>query len=173
MPRIRFFHDDDAFVLSQFPRKLALPDIHGKNFCRAMLQKAVRETAGGRAEVNGRHSGDVQLKMFERVFELVPAPADEFFRRVQRNFVSGFDGIARLARGLGIDANLPGEDGALGLFAAFTKAAFNQRLVEANHGIIIGQIPAQCSLKVRRDDVLAVEIGRIGLKINIAVTRLH
>jgi hypothetical protein len=34
---------------------------------------------------------------------------------------------------LGVDADLSGEDGALGAFAAFAKAAFNQGLVEANH----------------------------------------
>ena len=67
------------------------------------------------------------------MFELVPAAADEFFRRVQANFVPGFYGITGLARGLGIDADLSGEDGSFGAFAAFAEAAFNQRLVEANH----------------------------------------
>jgi hypothetical protein len=41
---------------------------------------------------------------------------------------------------------------------------------------IISQIPAQCSLKVRRDDVWQFDLpetGKTGLKINIAVTRLH
>jgi hypothetical protein len=36
-------------------------------------------------------------------------------------------------RPLGIDANLSGEDGAFGAFAAFAKAAINQSLVEASH----------------------------------------
>jgi hypothetical protein len=34
---------------------------------------------------------------------------------------------------LGIDAGLSGEDDAFRFFTAFTKAAFNQRLVEAKH----------------------------------------
>jgi hypothetical protein len=36
-------------------------------------------------------------------------------------------------RGLGIDADLSGENGAFGAFAAFAKAAFNQGLVKASH----------------------------------------
>jgi hypothetical protein len=36
-------------------------------------------------------------------------------------------------RGLGVDADLAGKNGAFGAFAAFTKAAFNQGLVEASH----------------------------------------
>ena len=71
--------------------------------------------------------------MFQGVFEFVSATADEFFRRVQGNFILNFDGIAGLARGLGIDADLSGEDGAFGAFAAFAKAAFNQCLVESDH----------------------------------------
>jgi hypothetical protein len=51
-------------------------------------------------------------------------------------------------RGLGIDTDLPGEDGALGLFAALAETAFHQRLVETNHETIIRQISGQCSYKV-------------------------
>jgi hypothetical protein len=36
-------------------------------------------------------------------------------------------------RGLGVDADLSGENGAFGALAAFAKAAFNQGLVEASH----------------------------------------
>ena len=48
--------------------------------------------------------------------------------------VAGFDLVAGFARGLAIDANLAGEDATFGFFAAFTKAAFNQGLVESDHG---------------------------------------
>ena len=79
MARVGFFHDDDALVLPQFPGELALADIHGKNFCRAVLQQAIGEAAGGRAEIKRDQAGDIELKMVQRVFEFVAAAADEFF----------------------------------------------------------------------------------------------
>src|SRR5258706_16027514 len=80
-----------------------------------------------------REAGDVEIKVEQGVFEFVAAPADEFLRRVQGQGVAGFDGVAGLARGLGVDADLSGEDGAFGLFTAVAQAAFHQGLVEANH----------------------------------------
>ncbi len=79
---VGFFHDHHARVLAQFPRQLALAHVHGKHLYRAALQQAVREAAGGRPEINRGEAGDVELKMFQRVFQLVAAPADEFLRRV-------------------------------------------------------------------------------------------
>ena len=68
------------------------------------------------------------------MFEFVSAAADIFFRRIQGKRVVRLDRVAGLARGLRIDADLAGEDGAPGFFAAVAKAAFNQGLVESNHG---------------------------------------
>src|ERR1700677_1341772 len=104
MACISFFHDNDAFFAPQFPRKLALPDIHGKNFCRAILQKTIGKTSGGSAEVERGESGDVEFEIEQGMFEFVTAATDEFFRRVQRNFIFSSDRVAGLARGLGIDA---------------------------------------------------------------------
>jgi hypothetical protein len=72
--------------------------------------------------------------MAQGMFQLVAAAADVFFAGVESDLVTGFDGIAGFVGGLGVDADLAGEDGAFGAFAAFAKAAFNQRLVEASHG---------------------------------------
>ena len=80
-------------------------------------------------------SGHVELKMLERVFEFVAAAADVFFAGLEREGVIGFDRVTGFKGGLGVDADLAGEDGAFGFFAAFAKAAFNQRLIEAGHGI--------------------------------------
>ncbi len=77
--------------------------------------------------------------MFERVFELVTAAADVFFAGVEVKLVIRLDRIAGLAGGLGVHADLPGEDGAFGALAAFAKAAFHQCLVEANHGCFVPQ----------------------------------
>ena len=72
--------------------------------------------------------------MDQGVFQLVPAAADVFFPGIKGERVGGFDRVAGLACGLKVDADLAGEDKAFGLFAAFTKAAFNQGMVESDHG---------------------------------------
>jgi hypothetical protein len=74
--------------------------------------------------------------MFERVFEFVAAAADVFFGGVERERVVGFYGVAGFARGLGVDADLAGDDGAFGAFAAFAQAAFNQGLIQSGHGFL-------------------------------------
>jgi hypothetical protein len=71
--------------------------------------------------------------MVQGVFQLVAAAADVFFAGIEGKLVIGLDGIAGFAGGLGVDADLSGKNGAFGAFAAFTKAAFNQSLVEASH----------------------------------------
>jgi hypothetical protein len=108
-------------------------NVHGKNLCRAVLQQAIGETAGGCAQVERGQPDDIQLKMVQGVFQFVAAAADVFFVRVQSEPIIGFDGVAGFVRGLGVDADLAGNNGAFGAFAAFTKAAFNQCLVEASH----------------------------------------
>ena len=133
MARVGFFHHHDARVLAQFPGELALADVHGKNLGRAVLEQAIGEPAGGGAEVERDQAGHVQLKMSQRVFELVAAAADVFFAGVEGEGVVRLDGVAGFAGGLGVDADLAGEDGAFGAFAAFAEAAFDQCLIEASH----------------------------------------
>ena len=99
--RVGFFHDDDAAVLAEFPGKLALADVHGKNFRGAVLKQAIGETAGGRAEVERDQSGHVQLKMVQGVFEFVAAAADVFFAGVQGECVIRLDGVAGFVRASG------------------------------------------------------------------------
>jgi hypothetical protein len=117
----------------ELPGELPPANVHGKNFRRAVLQQTIGESAGGRAQVERHESGDIQLKMAQGVFQFVAAAADEFLFRIQSEPVIGFDGVTGLVRGLGIDADLAGKNGAFGAFAAFAKAAFNQCLVEASH----------------------------------------
>src|ERR1035437_4018666 len=132
--RIGFFHDHHAVVTAEFPRELAPADVHGKNFCRAVLQQTISEAAGGGAEVERGEAGDGELKMNEGVFELVAAAADVFFRRDQNNFVRGPDGVAGLACGTAVDADLASKDGAFGAFAAVAEGAFDERLIKSGHG---------------------------------------
>jgi hypothetical protein len=133
MAGVGLFHDDDAGVVPELPGELAPANVHGKNLCRAVLQQTIGESAGGRAQVERHQSGDIQLKMAQGMFQFVAAAADVFLVRVQGEPVIGFDGVTGLVGGLSVDANLAGKNGAFGAFAAFTKAAFNQCLVEASH----------------------------------------
>ena len=55
------FEDSNARVLSQFPRQLAIADIDGVNFVRAVLEEAVGETARGRAHIEADFVGDDDL----------------------------------------------------------------------------------------------------------------
>jgi hypothetical protein len=134
MPRVGFLHDDDTGIAPEFPGELPPANVHGKNLCRAMLQQTIGEPAGGRAQVERGHSGDIQLKMAQGVFQFVAAAADVFFVRVQGEPVIGFDGVTGFVAGLGVDTDFSSKNGAFGAFAAFTEAAFNQSLVEACHG---------------------------------------
>ena len=133
MARVGLFHDDDARVVPELPGELPPANVHGKNLRRAVLQQTIGESAGGRAQVERRESGDVQLEMAQGVFQFVAATADVFLVRIQGEPVIGFNGVAGFVCGLGIDADLSGENGAFGAFAAFAKAAFNQGLVKASH----------------------------------------
>jgi hypothetical protein len=133
MAGVGFFHDDNAAVVPELPGELAPANVHGKNLRRAVLQQTIGESAGGCAQVERRQSGDIQLKVEQGMFQFVAATADVFFARDQGELVIGFDGVTRFVRGLVVDADLAGKNGAFGAFAAFTKAAFNQCLVEASH----------------------------------------
>jgi hypothetical protein len=133
MAGVGFLHDDDAGVVPEFPGELPPANVHGKNLRRAVLQQTIGEPARGRTQVECRQSGDIQLKMAQGVFQFVAAAADVFLVRVQGEPVIGFDGVTGFVGGLGVDADLSGKNNAFGTFAAFTKAAFNQCLVEASH----------------------------------------
>src|SRR6516162_6032858 len=140
MTRVGFFHDDDPAVLPEFPGELAAADVHGKNLGGAVLEKTIREAAGGRTKVKGSKSGHVQLKMVQGMFELVAAAAGVFFGRFQRQVVIRSNVVAGFVCRLGVDADLSGKDRAFGTFAALTKATVNQSLVEASHYEYCGKL---------------------------------
>jgi hypothetical protein len=110
-----------------------LPDIDGIDLRNAALEEAISESAGRSAKIDRALIGHIELKMVERVLQLEPAAADEFLRRIQREFVILTNRIAWFAGNLIVDANLTGEDGAFGPFPAFTKPTVNQCLVQAEH----------------------------------------
>src|ERR1039457_3211422 len=58
------------------------------------------------------------------------AAADELLRRVQRDDVSGLDGVAGFVGGLAVDAHCAGEDEALGLLPTGGLGAFDEGLIQ-------------------------------------------
>ena len=110
-----------------------MPDIHGIDFGRPVLEEAVGETAGGSAQVNGGLVRDGELEVAQGVFELVSAAADILLAGQEREGIGRLHAVTGFARRLGVDRDLPGHDPALGFFAAVAQAALDQRAIEALH----------------------------------------
>src|SRR5581483_767729 len=108
----------------------AASGIDGINLRGAMLQKAVREPAGGSAQVNGHRAVDLKLEMLQSMFEFQTAPADIFFGSNQGELIHRLHQVARLAGGLPIDGDMAGHDGAARFFATLAQPALNQRLIQ-------------------------------------------
>ena len=83
--------------------------------------------------IDRRQPGDIELKMLKRMFQLESTAADELRRSFEHELVIRFNRIAGLPGQLVVDPYLPGQDGSLGLFPAFTKPAINQRLIHSEH----------------------------------------
>jgi hypothetical protein len=134
VPGILAFHDDDPGVLAEFPGELATADIDGEDTQRSVLQEAIREAAGGGAEVDGGEAFGLNAESGEGVFEFMPTATDEAFGGVERDVVVRVGGASGLVGGEAVDADGAGEDEALGFFPAFGEAEVNEGLVEAPGG---------------------------------------
>ena len=77
MACVELFLDDDAGVVSEFPDQLVRSDIDSVDAQGTALEEAVREAAGGCADVDADPSGRVDLEGVERALEFQPAAADE------------------------------------------------------------------------------------------------
>lgn len=111
--------------------QLSFADVDGIYFSGAVLQHAVREAAGGGADVEADGSGEVEVEGLHGSFELFAASADESFRFFDGDFVIERDGVARLGGRLAIDEHLSGQDEAFCFFPAFGKAFIYEKLVES------------------------------------------
>jgi hypothetical protein len=67
------------------------------------------------------------------MFQLLPSSAHVLFACSNGNYIRVLDGITWFPRRLLVNFDQPGHDIASGLFSARTKAAYNQRYVEASH----------------------------------------
>ena len=73
---IRFFHADDPWILSKLPVQLSSAHIDGIHLSGAVLQHAVRKSAGRRTYVRTDLSFYADVKMFQSLFQLQTASAD-------------------------------------------------------------------------------------------------
>lgn len=76
MKAIGAFHDDDAFVVAEFPREDAVRRVNRVDLCSAVLKQAVRETTGAATEVGAGEALDVELEVGEGVLEFEAASGD-------------------------------------------------------------------------------------------------
>ena len=123
--------DDDAGVGGESGVELAFADIDGEDLEGAMLEEAVREAARGGADVNadlavGGEEGEAE----EGLFELEAAAANEALGLADAQGAVRGILVAGFASGGVIDEDFAGEDEALGFFAAFGQAAFDEQEVE-------------------------------------------
>ncbi len=125
------FHDHDARVLAELPGQLAAADVDGEDAGGSVLEEAVGEAAGGRAEVDGGEAGGVDVESLESVFQLVTAAADEAFGGVEADGVLGAEAASGFIGGVSVDANGAGEDEALGFFPGLAESEVDEGLVES------------------------------------------
>ena len=93
--RVESLDHDHARILPHLPVELVPPHVQRHHPRRAMLQQAVREPAGGGADVEAILAGHVQAERRERTFQFVAPTADEtrpglqFDGGIARKLVSG------------------------------------------------------------------------------------
>jgi len=63
-----------------------VPDINRHHMGGPPLQQTIRETTGGRTQIQGGEIFYFEVKVFQRVFQFMTAAADEFLRRVEGAF---------------------------------------------------------------------------------------
>ena len=74
--RVHAFPHHHARIVAQFPIELAVADVDGPDARRAALQQAIRESAGGRADIEADQPVDIDREMIQRGGQLESAAAD-------------------------------------------------------------------------------------------------
>jgi len=129
--QVRPFDEVHTRIVPEAFVDLAVANVESCDRCGAVLQEAVGETAGGRPYIQGAEAGHLEGEGLQRGLELEPATADIAIGHGEFEEGVGADGPARLVGDLAVDPDLAGEDGPLGLLAAFTKATLDKLLVKA------------------------------------------
>ena len=117
------FHAHHPRVSPELPVQLAVAHIHSVDLCGPVLQHAVREAAGGCADIGADLAVHGQGKRLHGLLQLQTAPAD-----IGQSMAPHLDGggighrRAGLVHPLTVNKHTAGHDNGLGLLAAFQQA---------------------------------------------------
>ena len=136
-------HRHDPRIVTERLRELAAANVHGVHAAGVALQKQVRESACGRADVQADEPDRLDPEDVEGGSQLEAAPRYEGRRSRDLHVDRLFDEVAGLAVGAGLlalpDSDLAGEDERLGPSPRVYEAAFDQQLVETlSNGTLVG-----------------------------------
>ena len=109
-----------------------MSDVDRPNLGGSALQKAIRESAGRRADVETRTPGDIQVKSIQRAGEFVTAAAHIRHALQDVDGSVACDTVAGLLHFLTRHQHLPGQHQRLRFFTRRSQTALDQELIEAN-----------------------------------------
>ena len=93
---VRALEDGHSRVLADLPGELPVVHVEGRHARGARLQQAVGEAAGGRADIQAVHAGDVLLERVQRPLKLLAAAGDELLAAANEDVGCGATFIAAL-----------------------------------------------------------------------------
>ena len=132
---------DDPSVGPQLPGELAVADVDRVDLFGAVLQHAVGEAAGRRADIHAGFPLEHDRKDPHRLFELEAAPADVpegLPAHLERGGLLHVH--ARLVGLLAVDIHLPRHDDRLRLFSAREEPALHQQDIQSFFHVVLRQV---------------------------------
>ncbi len=131
--RICTLHERDARVVAEGLGNLAVAGVDGQYAVRAVLQQAIGEATGGRADVQAKSAAYLDGPVGQGRFQLEAAAAHVAHLAAQQadRRVEG-DGMAGLFEFLLADEDAPGQDQGLGPLPGRRQAALHQQFVETH-----------------------------------------
>ena len=132
MSRIRFFQDDDSWIVSDLPSQLAVADVDSKDFARSLLEQTVSKAAGRCPDIERGPALANNSKVLDCSFKLDPAASNVATAGRDRNLMLFLDQIRRLGCYMPIDSDFASHNRRLRLMAACEKPALNERLIESD-----------------------------------------
>ena len=134
--RVGALHDGYPVVVSDFPIQLAIAHVDGIHMPCAVLQKYIRKSAGGSADIHGDRVPHIRAEHAQRLVQLQRAAAHKGMRMAAHGQLLPFLHLFGRLENLDLPAvNLTGHDEGLGLFAAGRQPLAHQRLI---HPQLIG-----------------------------------
>ena len=132
VPRVGTLQTHHAPVAAQLPVQLSVAHIHRVDLRCAVLQHAVREASGGRADIGADLALQRNGKRLHGLFQLQSAPA-HIPQRVTTHLHAGVLRHRRtgLVRPLAVHKHQPRHNGSLCLLAALTESALCQEHVQS------------------------------------------